>query len=133
MYGRPGTTFIDPGVSSNIGRPGSILQRERWVTPTVTIEPPTAQNIATGLEVPMTSTAEAIRSYISNELAPGSEIDEETSLITSEIIDSMGVLTLIGFLEEEFGVEISSDDVDLTHFESVVGIARLVEERRDRT
>ena len=36
----------------------------------------------------------------------------------------MGVLTLIGFLEEEFGVEISADDVDLTHFESVAGICQ---------
>ena len=81
----------------------------------------------------MTSTAQTIRSYISEELAPGSEIDDDTSLITSEIIDSMGVLTLIGFLEEEFGVEINADDVDLTHFENVAGIARLVEDRRDRT
>ena len=44
----------------------------------------------------MTSTAQAIRHYISDELAPGSEIDDQTSLITSEIIDSMGVLTSSG-------------------------------------
>ncbi len=50
-------------------------------------------------------------------------IDDDTSLITSEIIDSMGVLTLIGFLEEEFGVEINADDVDLSHFENVAGIS----------
>ncbi len=78
----------------------------------------------------MTSTAQTIRRYISEELAPGSVIDDDTPLITSEIVDSMGVLTLIGFLEEEFGVEINADDVDLSHFENVAGIARLVEERR---
>ena len=78
----------------------------------------------------MISTAQTIRRYISEELAPGSVIDDNTPLITSEIVDSMGVLTLIGFLEEEFGVEINADDVDLSHFENVAGIARLVEERR---
>ena len=97
--------------------------------------PSTARNTAIELpsEESMTSTAHTIRLYISEELAPGSDIDDDTSLITSEIIDSMGVLTLIGFLEEEFGVEINADDVDLSHFENVAGISRLVEDRRDRT
>ena len=43
----------------------------------------------------------------------------ETDLLQEEIIDSLGVFTLIGYLEQRFGVKIDASEVDLDNFRTV--------------
>ena len=55
------------------------------------------------------------------------EIGFDEPLISSGIIDSFGVLEVIAFLEDTFAVDIDPTRHELTEFESVNGIAALVE------
>ena len=71
-------------------------------------------------------------------LAKQREIGPDDSLFDNGIIDSMGTLEVIQFLEDEFGIEVSDDEMVDDHFESINRIARLVNakiavERRDES
>lgn len=56
--------------------------------------------------------------------------DDQTSLLATGAIDSLGVLDLMGFIEERFAVEISDQDFDPDNFETVEQLARFVEQAR---
>ena len=53
-------------------------------------------------------------------------IDDEESLINSGVIDSLGVLDLVTFLEKEFEITGSDDDLVPKNFESIAGLASFV-------
>jgi acyl carrier protein len=53
-----------------------------------------------------------------------------TSLVTSDALDSIGVLDLMMDLGERFGFEIDEDAFDLANFESVDALARFVDDKR---
>ncbi|QDV44016.1 D-alanine--poly(phosphoribitol) ligase subunit 2 [Stieleria neptunia] len=59
-------------------------------------------------------------------LAKQREIGPDDSLFDNGIIDSMGTLEVIQFLEDEFGIEVSDEEMVDDHFESINRIARLV-------
>ena len=48
------------------------------------------------------------------------------SLFDTGIVDSLGVLEIVMFLETEFGVAALDDDMVPDHFESIEAIARFV-------
>jgi acyl carrier protein len=54
----------------------------------------------------------------------------EESLVSSGLLDSVGVLRLVNFLEDEFGVEIDAEDVNLENFDTVQGIVDLLKSYR---
>ena len=54
-------------------------------------------------------------------------LDADTPLFSTGIIDSFGVLELIAFLEDTFGVEIDPARHELTEFDTATKIAALVE------
>ncbi|QCI64376.1 acyl carrier protein [Phreatobacter stygius] len=56
--------------------------------------------------------------------------DDATSVLTSGAVDSLGVLDLMGFIEERFGIEISDQDFDPDNFETVEQLARFVGQAR---
>jgi acyl carrier protein len=62
-------------------------------------------------------------------LAPGA-ITGETSLVTSDALDSIGVLDLMMELGDRFGFEIEDDAFELTHFESIDALAAFVDAKR---
>jgi acyl carrier protein len=69
-----------------------------------------------------------IREFIASELpdAGHEPIANDTPLIEREIMDSTGILMVIGFLEDEFDIFIDADDVSVDQFRSVQAIADLV-------
>ncbi len=52
--------------------------------------------------------------------------DREADLFEQGYVDSVGVVELLGFLQEEFNVEIPDDDLLADDFSSISGIARIV-------
>lgn len=50
-------------------------------------------------------------------------------LVATGILDSVGVFTLVAFLEERFDVEVTDDELDWKNFETVDAITRLVESK----
>lgn len=79
----------------------------------------------------MVDVAGRIQEFIRQELRydeAGEEgLTNESPLLESGIIDSLGLMELVAFLEEEFGVEIDDADIRVEHFRTVGDIARLVE------
>lgn len=71
-----------------------------------------------------------IHEYLTTELLEDSaEITGDTQLLKTELIDSMGVLTLVGFLEDEYGITIAADDVSAENFQTIESITALVESK----
>lgn len=51
----------------------------------------------------------------------------DTSFIDNGIIDSTGILELVAFLEERFGVTVKDEDLLPENFNTLSGIARFLE------
>jgi acyl carrier protein len=74
-----------------------------------------------------------VAQFIVSELARGrgvTSIERDESLLTSGIVDSHGVMELVGFLEQRYGIAV--DDADLTpeNFDNVVSIEAFVERKQ---
>ncbi len=76
--------------------------------------------------------ADEIRAHIIETRPPGKQevtFADRSSLVTSGILDSVGVFTLVAFIEHRFGIEVSDDELQWNTFESVDAITRLVESK----
>jgi acyl carrier protein len=60
---------------------------------------------------------------------PASPIAADTPLVSSGLLDSMGVVMLAAFVEERFGVRLSDDDVRAGGVETIAALLALVDER----
>jgi len=84
------------------------------------------------------STVTILRDFIVNELhwdENRGALTPEFPLIENHVVDSMGLLTLVSFVEEQFGVQLADEELVPDHFRTVESIARLIEKRiseRDR-
>ena len=73
---------------------------------------------------------ELIRNYLVKEsLIDPKQIKDETLIFDTGLLDSMGLLFLIEFLNETFGVEITDDELNPKNFESINSIAGFIEEK----
>ena len=75
---------------------------------------------------------ESIKNYVLSELVSDkqhSNLSDTDQLIETGIIDSLGIMKLIGFLEDSLSVQI--DDMDLVpeNFATIESIATLVEKK----
>lgn len=61
---------------------------------------------------------------------PWADVDEDYPLLENQVVDSLGMITLISLLEEEFDVEIDDGDVVPSNFRTIRNIAALVESKR---
>ena len=70
-----------------------------------------------------------IKEFIMTEVNPElglTDIDDGEPLIESGIVDSLGVLKIMSFLDETFGVDLSSEEIKLENFRDVRTICDLV-------
>jgi acyl carrier protein len=75
---------------------------------------------------------ERVRAFLAKNLyvpEPDAMLADGRSLFDSRILDSIGVLQVVSFLEEEFGLEIDPDDLVPANLESVEAIVAFVERR----
>jgi acyl carrier protein len=59
-----------------------------------------------------------------------SEVGDDTSLITTGLVDSTGMLEVIGFLESEFGIRIRDQEMVPDNLETIGRIAAFVGKKR---
>jgi acyl carrier protein len=81
----------------------------------------------------MDQTEQAIKDYIVREFMydkPEQSLENDEPLIEGEILDSLGIFTLVAFLEKQFGAKLQASDLTLENFQTVNTIKRLVEARR---
>ncbi len=57
---------------------------------------------------------------------PDRIIGADDDLLTSGLVDSMGIMTLVFFLEQHFAVQIAPGDVTIENFGSLHAIERYV-------
>jgi acyl carrier protein len=55
------------------------------------------------------------------------ELGDEDSLLAARLIDSLGILELVQFLEQTFAIELTDDDLTPENFDSIAAMARFVE------
>jgi acyl carrier protein len=75
------------------------------------------------------STSTIILEYIKKELAVGSKrnIQMDDDLLSAGIIDSLGVLQLVAFIEDQFDIQMPDEDVVLENFQSVNSLANYLD------
>jgi acyl carrier protein len=59
-------------------------------------------------------------------------VDDTTQLIEEGIVDSMGLMQIVAFIEERTGLRVSDDDVTPDNFETVAAIGSLVDRLQSR-
>lgn len=78
-------------------------------------------------------TAEKIKQLMADNLTwVGSwgDVDDDYPLLEKHVIDSLGMVKLIGVLEEEFGIEIDDEDVVPDNWQTIASITALVDAKR---
>lgn len=58
-------------------------------------------------------------------------LDDTTRLLDSGVVDSLGIIKLLAFLEERFSIRLSEDELIPENFETVDSISLLVTKRPD--
>ena len=77
-----------------------------------------------------------IEQFILSELTQGrgiTEIDPSENLLSKGIVDSHGVMELVGFLEERYSISVADEDLSPENFESVSSIAGFVERKNGQS
>lgn len=76
---------------------------------------------------------DTVRQYILSEFLPGESPDKlegSTPLITSGILDSIGTVKLVSFLEETYSVELEAHEISVDLLNTIDDIVGLVREKR---
>ena len=76
---------------------------------------------------------DSVRRFIAEELRSdgrSGDITDEYPLLERQVLDSLGIFNLVGYLESEFGVEVLDEDLVPANFGTVADIARFVNARR---
>ena len=58
------------------------------------------------------------------------ELDDDESLLDSGVMDSTGVLELVAFLEQHFGVHVQDAELIPENLDSISRIAQLIQRKR---
>jgi acyl carrier protein len=79
----------------------------------------------------MDNVEQLVKEFIIKEFAqdkPGIELNGQ-NLVEAGIIDSLGILMLISYIEEQFGVQVQPEDVVMENFCSIGAIKQLISQR----
>lgn len=82
------------------------------------------------------SNIDAIKKFLIDEFLPdvsASEIDVEQDMLSDGIIDSLGVLKLIAWIEERFTLTVSDTELDPDNFRSIEAIDTFIKDSRNPT
>ncbi|MEL6895122.1 MAG: acyl carrier protein [Planctomycetota bacterium] len=73
-----------------------------------------------------------IAAFLTNDIlvSPTDSLDPQQPLLTSGLVDSMGVMRLVQFLEEEFRIQIDPADVTIENFGCLNDITTFVANRQ---
>ena len=72
-----------------------------------------------------------IRGYVVSHfhLARVRNLGDDDSLLDAQVIDSLGILELVAYLEDAFAIEVTDDDLSPENFDSIGALARFVGRR----
>lgn len=64
-------------------------------------------------------------------LAKSRKIEDSSALLEEGVLDSLGILELVDYLQSEFGVEVEDDDLMPENFASIDAIAAFVDTKSE--
>jgi acyl carrier protein len=76
---------------------------------------------------------EKVRKYIITNFlfeAADASLNRSDSLLESGVVDSTGILELVSFLEEEFGIAVRDDELIPDNFDSLEKIAAYIDRKK---
>lgn len=73
-----------------------------------------------------------LREFVIEELQwdRGKQLDADYQLIQHGVVDSLGILSLVSFIEDEFGVQVQDEELVPEHFATISAITRLVTSKK---
>ena len=75
----------------------------------------------------------SLKKFIMTEVNPDrnlQELDDDEPLLDSAIIDSLGILKIMAFMDEEFGIDLSDEEIQRENFKNVASICKLAERNK---
>jgi acyl carrier protein len=79
------------------------------------------------------SVASDVERFVVKEIAVGRGIESlarDEDLLASDILDSMGIMELVAFLEEKEGIQVADEDLTPENFQTVDAIVSFVGRKR---
>jgi acyl carrier protein len=70
---------------------------------------------------------DAIRSFIVQELLDGKSVADGEDLLLSGLLDSLGVMRLVAYLEMDLDTSVPPEDVTIENFSSINTLAAYIE------
>lgn len=73
-----------------------------------------------------------VRNFIVDNLFFGEDngLEENTSFLENSIIDSTGILELVTFLEETFGIEVEDEEMIPENLDSIANVVQYLTKKR---
>jgi acyl carrier protein len=75
------------------------------------------------------NTTSKIRNFLAQQFPMTKKVGDEEPLLKNGLIDSLGILEVVTFLEKEFGIAISDDELLPENFESVRRLSSFVRQK----
>mgnify|MGYP001544178461 CR=1 FL=1 len=73
---------------------------------------------------------ESIHKFLTTELLRDDQnLSVDDNLLIGGLVDSLGVMLLISYVEQHFSIRVPPEDVTIEHFRSITAIAEYVENR----
>jgi len=80
------------------------------------------------------TTQDRVREFISDELnlrVSAGDLVDDYPLLEKGVLDSMGIIQVVAFLEDEFGIEVDDAELVPENFETIGSIAELIDSKRE--
>ena len=74
-----------------------------------------------------------LKEFIMTEVNPDlnlETIEDDEPLLDSEIVDSLGILKIMAFMDEEFEIDLSAEEIQRENFVTVTSICNLAEQNK---
>lgn len=78
----------------------------------------------------------SLRSFLTDSVMPlarGEAFADEDSFLERGILDSTGVLELVGFIEKQFSIRVEADEITPENLDSLDKLAAFITRKTDKT
>ena len=74
----------------------------------------------------------ALIDFVKNEVMrnKNAKLDENEDLLSAGILDSLAILQLVAYIEDQFGIKIPDEDVVFENFQSINALSSYLEKYR---
>ena len=73
----------------------------------------------------------ALKSYIENSLLNGRSVATDENLLLSGLLDSLGVMSLVAYIEDNFEIAVPFEDVIIENFMTIEAMAQYIRSRKE--